>query len=120
VSAPKVFIVDDEKTIAEALSDFLREAHLDVETFCDPCSALVRASDCPPDVLVSDIDMPEMDGIALANALRDQIPTCKVILMSGNPDWKIHEYLDGAHDFVMLPKPFPLNHLLCLIKSEQS
>ena len=115
----RIFVVDDDKELAVALSDFLREAHLDVETFYDPCSALVRASDCPPDVLVSDIDMPDMDGIALARALRDQIPTCKVILMSGNSDCKIHELLDGSHDFVILPKPFPLNQLLGLIRSSR-
>jgi DNA-binding NtrC family response regulator len=93
----KVFVVDDEEQIAEVLTESLRAANFDVEMFSDPRSALMRASDCPPDVLVSDISMPEMDGIALAKALRERNPHCKVILISGNPKWKTHtQTLKGA------------------------
>ena len=115
----KIFVVDDEVPIAEVLSDSLREAQFDVETFHDARSALLRASDSIPDILVSDISMPGMDGIALAEALRKRNPTCKVILISGNPNWKTHRHLDGAglDRFVLLPKPFPLAQLLRLIES---
>ena len=116
----KVFVVDDEEQIAEILSDLLREAQFDVETFHDGRSALMRAGDCLPDILVSDISMPEMDGIALAEALRERNPNCRVILISGNPKWKTHTHLQGveSNGFVLLPKPFPLNKLLSLIESE--
>jgi DNA-binding response OmpR family regulator len=102
------------------LSDFLREAQFDVETFLDPRSALLRANDCLPDVLVSDVSMPEMDGIALAKALRDRNPNCKIILISGNPKWKTRTQLEsaGSDGFVLLLKPFPLETLLRLIESE--
>jgi DNA-binding NtrC family response regulator len=116
----KVFVVDDEEQIAEVLSDSLRGAQFDVETFHDARSALPRASDCIPDILVSDISMPGMDGIALAEALRQQNPTCKVILISGNPNWKTRRQLEGSglDGFVLLSKPFPLDQLLRLIESE--
>ena len=65
IAKQKVFVVDDEKQIADLLSAVVREAEFDVETFYDAHSALLRARDCPPDVLVSDIAMPEMDGISL-------------------------------------------------------
>jgi DNA-binding NtrC family response regulator len=116
----KVFVVDDEEQVAEVLTLSLLEAGLDVETFSDSYSALRRARDCPPDILVTDISMPNMDGITLAKALREQIPTCKVILISGNPEWKTPKHLNVSHDFVLLPKPFPLNQLLRLIKSGES
>jgi DNA-binding NtrC family response regulator len=112
----KVFVVDDDEQIADMVSFVISEAQFDVETFYDASSALQRAGDCQPDILVSDIDMPEMGGITLAKALRKQNPDCTVILMSGNSDWKIHEHLVGSHDFVLLPKPFPLNQLLGLIR----
>jgi PleD family two-component response regulator len=73
----KVFVVDDEEQIAEVLTLGLRAAEFDVETFNDARSALLRASDCLPDVLVSDISMPEMDGITLAKVLRKQYPTAR-------------------------------------------
>jgi DNA-binding NtrC family response regulator len=116
----KIFVVDDEKWIAQILSDFLREAYLDVETFYDAHSVLQRMSDCLPDVLVSDITMPDMDGIELVEALLKKCPNCKVILMSGNPGWRTHKYLerDDWHRFTLLRKPFPLSQLLDLIKSE--
>jgi DNA-binding NtrC family response regulator len=121
ISKKKVFVVDDEVQIAEVLSLGLREAALDVETFNDARSALLRAQDYPPDVLVSDIAMPEMDGIALAKALRKQYPNCKMILISGNPGWKTHEDWrgDGLEGVVLLPKPFALSQLLCLIESDE-
>lgn len=80
--------MDDEEQIAELLGSVVREAQFDVETFHNARSALLRASNCLPDILVSDICMPEMDGIALADAMREQNPNCKVILISGSADWR--------------------------------
>jgi CheY-like chemotaxis protein len=117
----KVYVVDDEKQIADILSSVLRERCFDVETFYDARSALLKASDCPPDILISDITMPEMDGIALATALRKQSPNSKVILMSGNPAWKTRNLRGGTlDDFTLLSKPFPLSQLLRLIETEES
>ena len=110
----KVFVVDDEKQIAEALGIVLREAGFDVESFYDGPSALLISSQRPPDILISDIQMPRMDGITLAKALREQSPNCKVILMSGNPVWMARAQEDG---FVLFPKPFSARELLRFIKS---
>jgi CheY-like chemotaxis protein len=116
----RVFVVDDERQIADALSSVLRERCFDVEVFYDARSALLKASDCPPDILISDIAMPGIDGIMLAQAVRKQSPNSKVILMSGNPDWKTPANLrDGTLDgFTLLSKPFPLSRLLQLVESE--
>jgi DNA-binding NtrC family response regulator len=101
-----VFVVDDEKQIADVVSFALAEAEFDIETFYDARSALLRARDRLPDILVSDVVMPEMNGVALAHAMRLLNPTCKVILMSGNPDWKSHGTLQsgGVDGFTLLPK----------------
>jgi DNA-binding response OmpR family regulator len=109
----RVFVVDDEGQIADLLSLFLRDAGFDVDTFQDGHSCLIKAQDSQPDVVVTDVSMPGMDGIALAKILRTQCPNCKVILISGNPEWKTRpQALDG---FVLLPKPFVLSQLLRLI-----
>jgi CheY-like chemotaxis protein len=98
----KILVVDSKKRMADVLSFVLREAEYEVETFYDARSALLRASDCPPDVLVSDISMPEMDGVSLAGALREQNPDCKVILLSGSPYWKSRREsrVDGFDGFI--------------------
>lgn len=118
----KVLVVDNKKRMADVLSFVLREAEFEVETFYDARSALQRASGCPPDVLVSDINMPEMDGISLGEALREQNPNCRVILISGSPYWKSprESQVDELNGFVLLPKPFSPSQFLHLVKSEQS
>jgi DNA-binding NtrC family response regulator len=113
----KVFVVDDEQPIADILSAFLREYHYDVETFYDAHSVLKRADQCLPDVLVTDITMPGMTGIALAEAVRQRRDDCKVILISGNPEWRCREELQRiGNKFVLLLKPFRVSQLLHLVK----
>ena len=121
-STKTIFVVDDERTVANTLSDFLRGADFTVETFYDARSALLRAGDYPPDVLITDVNMPEMDGITMAKALRTQCPTCKIVLMSGNPQITTGGRLqaDGIDVFALLLKPFATSQLLRLIKSGQS
>lgn len=115
----KVFVVDDEVQIADLLSLTLRAVSSDIETFYDAGSALQRASTCLPDFLVSDITMPGMDGITLAETVQKQNPNCKIILISGNPDWKVS---GGSRsrlgNFTLLLKPFSIKQLLCLITSK--
>ena len=121
VAKQRLFVVDDQAQIADALTIVLgRMAEFDVETFYDARSALLRMRDCLPDILVTDVNMPEMDGMALAEALQERNPSCKIILMSGNP------YSNGRGDlkddrlngFVLLLKPFSIKQLLCHIASE--
>ena len=118
----KAFVVDDEKHIADAVSLALSAAEFDVETFYDARLALLKVQDCPPDLLVSDIVMPEVDGIMLAEAVRKQNPGCKVILMSGNPDWTSHGTFPNIakNAFALLIKPFSLSRLLQLVKPDPS
>ncbi len=119
IAEQKVFVVDDEEQIADLLTSVLRRAQFDVQTFYDARSALQRASNCFPDVLVSDITMSGMDGITLAETLRERNPDCKVILISGNPNWKAHTDLrSGRLDgFALLLKPFSIKQLMCVITS---
>ena len=122
IAKQKVFVVDDEKQIARLLSVALRQSEFDVETFFDARSALERAILCLPDVLVSDITMPEMDGITLAETIRERNPNCRIILISGNPTWGVRGalQLSRVDGFTLLMKPFAIKELLSLIKSEQS
>jgi DNA-binding NtrC family response regulator len=113
----KIFVVDDEQPIADLLSDYLRKDHNEVETFYEAQSALKRADQCLPDVLIADIVMPDMSGIALAEALRERRQDCKVVLISGNPEWRCPENLQGAGKFVLLLKPFKVSQLLHLVRA---
>jgi two-component system nitrogen regulation response regulator GlnG len=120
MSNPKIFIVDDEKEIADLLGKLLRSRHYDVESFYDANSVLNRTGECHPDILVTDIDMPGMDGISLSAALLQQCRECKIILMSGNPNWRHGQpHQDVASGFDLLMKPFKISQLLNLVASKQ-
>ena len=80
----RVFVVDDEVAIADTLSIILRAAGFTVHTFYNGLDALEYAQQENPHIVVSDVIMPEMDGIALAVKLREQFPHCQVLLISGN------------------------------------
>jgi DNA-binding response OmpR family regulator len=83
----RVFILDDEHLIAQTLAIVLEQEGLKAIAFTSPLDAIAAARECPPDLLVSDIEMPEMNGVDLALRLRQSHPKNRVILFSG-PDWR--------------------------------
>jgi CheY-like chemotaxis protein len=82
--AKRVFVVDDEANIADTLSLILRRVGFTVHTFYDGQAALEHARRETPDIVLSDIVMPKMDGLELASKLWEQFPLCRILLVSGN------------------------------------
>ncbi len=108
LSKKVVFVVDDEQAIADTLSLILRAAGYSVRTFYDGLSALEHAQEEIPDIVLSDVIMPKMNGIVLARKLREQLPNCRILLISGNAysatllaEWQDH----GGPELEILPKP---------------
>src|ERR1700760_3570573 len=83
---PRIFIVDDEPEIAKMMSVILQMNLFDAVPFSDPTEVLGAARTQPPDYLISDVQMQGMNGIELALAIRKELPECKVLLFSGQPD----------------------------------
>ncbi len=81
---PVALVVDDERMIADTLVAILRLHDFAAFAAYDAAGALEFASLIPPDVLVSDVLMPGMNGIELAIALTAAVPDCKVLLISGS------------------------------------
>ena len=80
---PVVLVVDDEIAIADTLAIILSKNGFAAITAYDGKSALEIARVIPPDLLLSDVAMPEMTGVELAITLHEQIPDCRVLLFSG-------------------------------------
>lgn len=80
---PRILVVDDERLIADTMTDILEGAGFEVATAYDGWSALEAASRFRPDYLLSDVSMPVMNGVELAIALRTMHPGIKVLLISG-------------------------------------
>ena len=80
---PRILVVDDERLIADTMTDILEGAGFEVATAYDGWSALEAAGRFRPDYLLSDVSMPTMNGVELAIALRTMHPGIRVLLISG-------------------------------------
>jgi DNA-binding NtrC family response regulator len=117
-SHPRVFIVDDEMSIAKMMSVVLQMNLLDAVPYDDPLQALEAARVAPPDYLISDIMMKGMTGIELATKIRSEIPACKILLYSGQPDapQMVQEARNCGFDFPFLQKPIHPTDLVAVLR----
>ena len=81
---PVILVVDDEEVVADTLSIILSRAGFATMTAYDGPTALELADAIPPELLISDVAMPEMNGVDLAVTLVNAQPSCKVLLFSGH------------------------------------
>lgn len=79
----RLLIVDDEQEIREMLSRHFRMMDYDVALACNGREALEVLAKTRTDVVISDIRMPEMDGVALLREVRNQYPMTHVIMITG-------------------------------------
>jgi DNA-binding response OmpR family regulator len=105
--ALRIFVVDDERVIAETLAIILRANGYAATAFTDPMEALRCARQDAPDLLISDVMMPQLSGVDLAILLRELCPRCGVLLFSGQAytDDLLAEARMQGHCFELLCKP---------------
>jgi DNA-binding NtrC family response regulator len=117
-SHPRVFIVDDEMSIAKMMCVVLQMNLFDAVPYDDPQQALEAARETPPDYLISDITMKGMTGIELATFVHQELPACKVLLFSGQPDapQMVQEARSSGFDFPFLQKPIHPNDLIAVLR----
>lgn len=103
-----VLIVDDDRHIAEMLAALLEGEGYTVRKAYDGMSALQEAELAPPDLVLSDVAMPRLNGVALARRLRERdIPV--VLLSAAVSDPRLS-------DVPFLPKPFDLDQILDVVR----
>jgi CheY-like chemotaxis protein len=115
----RVFVVDDEQIISSTLATILRRSGFDAVAFTDPLEGLREARITPPDLLISDVMMPELSGIDLAILIKKDCPDCKVLLFSGQAATAnlLETARAAGHDFQLLSKPIHPADLLLKIKA---
>ena len=108
MSKTRILIVDDEATARGGLEKLLVQAGYDVRTAADGVLALAAAAEHVPDVVVTDLRMPNMDGFELLAKLRAQDPSLPVIVATafGNVDSAVDAMRKGAADFITKPIDF--------------
>ena len=114
---PEVWIVDDDKSIRWVLEKALQKAAVAIQSFAGPDEILRRINGpVTPDVIISDIRMPGMDGIRLLDELRQRAPRTPVIIMTAYSDLNraVSAFQGGAFEY--LSKPFDVDEVVSLVK----
>lgn len=116
VTPIRVLLVDDEDAVRRANAQTLSLADCEVQACADAEAALAACASQPPDVVVSDVRMPGMDGLALFRRLQTLDAELPVILVTGHGDvpMAVRALRDGVYDF--LAKPFPAEQLIGAVR----
>ncbi|MDY0135625.1 MAG: nitrogen regulation protein NR(I) [Thiomicrospira sp.] len=113
---PIVWIVDDDASIRWVLEAALEDKPYLVKSFDSPSIALKHLSEFPPTVIISDIRMPDMDGLTFMEAIHEQDKSIPVIIMTAHADLStaVRSYQSKAFEY--LPKPFDIDEALSLVE----
>src|SRR4051794_19091917 len=117
-SKGRSLVVDDEVKARTALAELLREEGYQVETAADGFKALPKLEELEPDLVLTDIKMPGLDGIELMNKVRERDPETVVVLMTafGAVETAVKAMRMGASDY--LTKPVNMDELVVVLARE--
>jgi len=112
----QVWIVDDDSSIRWVLEKALSGANITSASFEKPEDLLVALEHQQPEVIISDIRMPNIDGITLLGKISAEFPNLPVIIMTAHSDLDsaVNAYQSGAFEY--LPKPFDTDEAISLAK----
>jgi signal transduction histidine kinase/CheY-like chemotaxis protein len=111
----RVLVVDDHEAVMRTLTDGLCAVGFDAEGLCDPVEAMKAARKNPPDVLLTDVCMPSMNGTTLAEDVQAVGPNVRVILMSGIAQEEVGD--SPSEGVVRMMKPVTVESLTNTIQS---
>jgi CheY-like chemotaxis protein len=115
----RILVVDDYAAILDMLEMMLAEAGHEVMSACSGVAGLELAARWRPDLVLLDVDMPGMDGVAVCRELKrgDATRSIPVLLMSGRFGPDVSERARKAGALGVMPKPFACEGLLAEIRS---
>jgi CheY-like chemotaxis protein len=118
----KIIVIDDEPVIAETVAEILKDEGFEAVFVSSGDAAIELTKTIQPDIVLSDVIMPGINGIDTAMQIRALAPGCKIILFSGQA--ATVDLLDAAHaqghDFQILAKPIKPELLLSVIRDAMS
>ena len=114
-----IFVVDNEPIIVETSKIILDRFGFCSQVFTNPLDALQTADSECPDFLLSDVVMPELNGIYLAIKFCERCPKCRILLFSGQTETSLllESAREAGHHFPVLAKPVHPIELLVAIKA---
>jgi DNA-binding NtrC family response regulator len=120
--ATRVIVVDDETRIASTLVEILKGEGFDALSASTGDAAIDLARTVQPDIVLSDVIIPGLNGIELGIRINELFPKCHVILFSGQAATLdlLKEARQRGHEFEILAKPIKPTALLAIIRRAES
>jgi DNA-binding NtrC family response regulator len=111
---PVVFVVDDEVIISKSIALILQKNGYAARYFTNSVEALEHIHADPPDILISDVVMPQLSGVDLAVQAQTHYSGCRVLLFSGQASTidLLYEVRKQGYTFTLLSKPVHPTDLL--------
>ena len=115
MSHNKIWVIDDDRAMRWVLEKTFKEEGFDVTSFEEAQSALDELPHNAPDVILTDIRMPGIDGLTFLAKVKSNYPDLPVIIMTAHSDLEsaVSSYQTGAFEY--LPKPFDIDEALALV-----
>ncbi|HEC12421.1 MAG TPA: nitrogen regulation protein NR(I) [Acidiferrobacteraceae bacterium] len=111
-----VWVIDDDDSIRWVLERALKQDNVDVRCFDSAAEVPGLLDKQKPDVIITDVRMPGMDGLELMGAIKERAPELPVIIMTAHTDLEsaVASYKGGAFEY--LPKPFDVDDAIALTR----
>lgn len=118
IERPTAVVIDDERLIADTIAQILRLSGFDALSVYSGKGALEQIATGCPDVVITDVVMPELNGIETAKMLLASCPATKILLLSGQAETgeMIKKARDEGYDFQLLAKPLHPDELLGVLR----
>jgi DNA-binding response OmpR family regulator len=106
-----ILVADDEPAVRQFVERALNYAGFAVTVVPDGAAALTEMNKRPYDLLLTDIVMPELDGIALAQRVMKDFPATRILMMSGYANQRQRAHNLDIIDHEVISKPFTLEEI---------
>ena len=118
-TARRILVIDDEVSIADSLAEILTSQGFEATAFYRGQSAIDFARKHCPDIVLSDVVMPKLNGVETALAIRQLCPATRILLFSGQAGTTniLERAREGGHEFELLSKPLHPDALLKRLRS---
>jgi CheY-like chemotaxis protein len=117
----RILVVEDEAVVLHTLQLILKQHGYDVRGARDGAEALSLAPGFEPNILLCDINLPDIDGIQISLDVKKAVPDCRIVLLSG--EISSTELLEEAerhgHHFEVLAKPTEPQQLLRVLSGHE-
>jgi CheY-like chemotaxis protein len=118
----RIIVIDDEALIAETVVEILNEEGFEATAVSNGNSAIELAKTSKPDIVLSDVIMPGLNGVETGIRIREIVPSCRIILFSGQAATVdlLEQARQHGHHFDILAKPMKPEQLISVIRATQA